>query len=118
MEDWSAIAAEVAADLRDVGFTATLHRKGGRDPASPEHDPIFLPDTPHPLTVMQDTLGLSQIDGTLIRAGDVRLMCGAEGIRPTTADRVTVQGVSYAVVLCEPFAPGGVDLYYDLVLRS
>ena len=118
MEDWQAIAAEVAAALRDVGFSVTLHRSGGRDPASPEYDPTFLPDTDHPLTVMQDALGLSQIDGTLIKAGDIRLICAAEGIRPTQADRVTVQGVNYAVVMCEPFSPAGVDLYYDLVLRA
>lgn len=116
MEDWTVIAAEVAAALRNVGFAVTLHRKGTT--TGPEWDPVQGPDTPHQLTVMQDMLGLSQIDGTLIKAGDLRLMCAAEGIRPTTADRVTVQSVSYAVVLCEPFAPAGVDLYYDLLLRA
>lgn len=115
-EDWDGIAAEVAVALADVGFTATLHRKSAS--TGPEWDPVIGPDTTHPLTAMQDMLGLSQIDGTLIRAGDMRLMCAAEGIRPTTADRVTVQGVSYAVVLCEPFAPGGVELYCDLLLRA
>lgn len=116
MEDWDATAAEVAAALAEVGFTATLTRPG--TPTGPSYDPT--PGTPstHDLRVMQDSLGLGMIDGTTIRAGDLRLMCAAEGIRPTTADRVTVQGVSYAVALCEPFAPGGVDLYYDLLLRA
>lgn len=115
-EDWTGIAAEVAAALAEVGFTATLLRRGAA--TGPEWDPAQGPDTPHPLTVMQDTLGLGLIDGSTIRAGDMRLMCAAEGIRPTTADRVTVQGITYAVVLCEPFAPGGVDLFYDLLLRA
>lgn len=115
-ENWSHIAAEVAAALAEVGFTATLHRPGVV--MGDEWEPIRGPDVVHSLRVMQDTLGLGLIDGSTIRAGDVRLMCAAEGIRPTTADRVTVQGVTYAVALCEPFAPGGVDLFYDLLLRA
>jgi len=116
MEDWQAIAAEVAAALAEVGFAVTLHRPGAA--TGPEWDPTPGAPTDHPLRVMQDMLGLGLIDGANIRAGDLRLMCAAEGIRPTTADRVTAQGVSYAVIVCEPFAPGGVDLYYDLVLRA
>lgn len=115
-EDWMSIADEVTAALREVGFTATLIRPGLT--VGPEWDPTPLPPTEHTLRVMQDTLGLGLIDGSTIRAGDLRLMCAAEGIRPTTADRLTVQGVTYAVVLCEPFAPGGVDLFYDLLLRA
>lgn len=116
MENWSEIAAEVAAALDDVGFTATLHRSGGF--TGPEYDPVPLPPTDHPLRVMQDTLGLGLLSGTLIQAGDLRLMAAAEGIRPTTADRMTVQGVNYAVKLCEPFAPGSVDVFYELILRA
>lgn len=116
MEDWSATAAEVAAALDEVGFTATLTRPGA--PTGPSYDPTPGTPTTHALRVMQDSLGLGLIDGTTIRAGDLRLMCAAEGIRPTTADRVTVAGVSYAIVRCEPYAPGGVDLFYELLLRA
>lgn len=115
-EDWSGTAAEVTAALADVGFAVTLTRPGTK--TGPANDPTFGPPTTHTLRVMQDTLGFGVIDGTTIRAGDVRLMCAAEGIRPTTGDKITVQGKPYSVVLCEPFAPGGVDLFYDLLMRG
>ena len=115
-EDWSAVAADVRAALDDVGFVATLTRPG--TPTGPEYDPTPGTPTTHSLRVMQERIGLGLIDGAAVRAGDLRLMCTADGIRPTTADRVTVGAVDYAVVRCEPFAPGGVDLYYDLLLRS
>lgn len=115
-EDWSGIAAEVAAALADVGFEVTLTRPG--TPTGPSYDPIPGTPTTHTLRVMQDSLGLGLIDGTTIRAGDLRLMCAAEGVRPTQADRVTVGGATYTVMLCQPFAPGGVDLFYDLLLRA
>ena len=45
-------------------------------------------------------------------------MMAVEGTVPTTADRIQIGAGTYAIVRCEPYAPGGVALYYDLVLRS
>lgn len=118
-ENWSAIAAEVATALDEVGFTATLRRPGTR--SGPENDPTFGPETTHGVKVMQDTISLGLIDSSLIRAGDKLLMVAAEDIVPTTVDRISLssadaQGMD--VVRVEPFAPGGVDLYYEVLLRS
>ena len=118
-EDWAAIAAEVAAALIDVGFAATLYRPGGT--TGPENDPTFLPATMHPITVMLGSISLGMIDGSTIRAGDKQLMMAAEGVIPTTADRISLSSADttgLSVIRAEPFAPGGVDLYYELLLRS
>lgn len=126
-EDWSAIAAEVRAGLAEVGFQATLVRAGGK--TGPAHDPVFGQPTKHPLTVMQDTISLGLIDVSAIRAGDKLVMAAAGGVVPTTADRVVLappQGVTItgsdlpglAIARVEPFAPGGVPLYFEMLLRG
>ncbi|MCB5409358.1 hypothetical protein [Pseudogemmobacter faecipullorum] len=115
-EDWTAIAEEVAASLAEVGFTATLIRPGV--PTGPEWEPVQGPPTTHPIRVMQDTIGLGLVDGAEIRASDIRVMMAAEGVTPTTADRialvapasVTITGSDaspggMAIVRCEPFDP-------------
>lgn len=114
-ENWPAIAAEVAAALADVGFTATLTRLGPT--TGPEWAPV--PGTPQTFTVtlMQDTITLGMIDGSTVRAGDNLVMMAANGVVPTTADTITLGSVMQ-VIRVEPFAPGGVDLFYEVLLRS
>lgn len=127
MEDWAAIATEVATALRDVGFTATLARAG--EPTGPDYDPTPGERTKHPITVMQDMISLDLIDGSVIRAGDKLLMMAAGGVVPTTADNIALAAPSavvmpatglpgLSVVRVEPFAPGGVDLFYEVLLRG
>lgn len=118
MEDWQAIAAEVAEALGDVGHAATLLRAGGRDPVSPEYNPVMLPDQEIPVKLLGDTLALGLVNGTAIRAGDRREMMAAEGTTPTPADRLRIGTTSYAIVRAEPFAPGGEALFFDLILRA
>ncbi|MCZ0964307.1 hypothetical protein [Paracoccus benzoatiresistens] len=117
-EDWNAIAAEVAGALGDVGHTAALLRPGGRDPDSPEYDPMFLPDQEISVKLLGDTMVLGLINGSTILAGDRREMMAAEGTTPTPADRLRIDGTEYAIVRAEPYAPSGVVLYFDLILRA
>lgn len=115
-EDWSAIATEVSSALADVGFTATITRQGA--PTGPVWDPTPGAATTHDIRVMQDTIGLGMIDGTTIQAGDIRLMAEAGAVVPAVGERITVLGKDYGLVRVEPFAPGGVALYYELLLRA
>lgn len=114
-EDWQAIAAEVAGALGDVGYGATLLRATW---TGPDHDRQAGPDQPIPVKLMGDTLALGLVNGTTIRASDRRELMAAEGTTPTPADHLRIGTTSYAIVRCEPFAPGGVALYYDLILRA
>ena len=115
MEDWQAIAAEVAEALGDVGHIATLLRPTF---TGPEYDRQPGPDQLIPVRLLGDTLALGLVNGTAIQAGDRREMMAAEGTTPTPADRLRIGTTSYAIIRCEPFAPGGVALYYDLILRA
>ncbi|MFC3169226.1 hypothetical protein [Paracoccus fontiphilus] len=114
-EDWTAIAAEVAGALSDVGHAGTLLRKGGF--TGPEYDPTPLPDQQIPVRLLGDTMALGLIDGSTIHAGDRREMMAAEGTVPTPADRLRIGATEYAIVRAEPYAPGGVPLFFDLILR-
>lgn len=115
-ENWSATGAEIAAALRDVGMPATLLRKGVA--TGPEWAPVFGPDTEHTVTVMQEEISLGLVDGETIRASDIRVMMAADGEAPTTNDRLRMGGVEYTIARAHPFAPAGVAVYYDVVLRA
>lgn len=116
MEDWTSIAAEVASALGDVGHSATLLRKGGW--TGEEWDPQPLPDQEIPVHLLGDTMALGLINGSTIQAGDRREMMAAEGTTPTPADRLRIGGTEYAIIRAEPYAPGGVPLFFDLILRA
>lgn len=79
-----------------------------------EWGPSGLPHKRFLATSHKQTLA----NGTTIRASDRREMMAAEGATPTPADRLRIGATSYAIVRCEPFAPGGVALFYDLILRA
>lgn len=115
-EDWQAIAAEVAGALGDVGHAATLLRKG--EPTGPEYDPQPGPDLEIPVKLLGDTIALGLVNGSTIAASDRREMMAAEGTVPTPADRLRLDGIVYAIVRAEPYAPGGVPLFFDLILRA
>lgn len=115
-ENWTRTAAEIAAALGDVGHAGTLIRRGA--PTGPSYDPTPGPDERVPVKLLGDTLALGLIDGTAIQAGDRREMMAAEGTTPTPADRMEIGATTYAIVRAEPFAPGGVAVYFDLILRA
>lgn len=115
-EDWTSIAAEVAAAVGDVGHAATLIRPGS--PTGPEWDPTPGPEQRIPVKLLGDSLSLGLISGSAIQAGDRREMMAAEGTTPTPADSLQIGGTTYAIIRADPFAPGGVALFYDLILRA
>lgn len=114
-EDWQAIAAEVAGALGDVGYNATLVRATW---TGPDHYRQAGPEQLIPVRLLGDTLALGLVNGTTIQASDRREMMAAEGTAPTPADHLRIGTTNYAVIRAEPFAPGGVALYYDLILRA
>lgn len=115
MEDWQTIAAEVAGALGDVGYGATLVRATW---TGPDHDRQAGPDLLIPVKLLGDTLSLGLVNGTTIQASDRREMMAAEGTAPMPADSLRIGTTSYPIIRAEPFAPGGVALYYDLILRA
>lgn len=114
------IAAEVAQALaevaRDVGsgeFLVTLIEPA---PAATPWEAAGTPTETELPAIVQD-YPRRMIDGTLIQLGDRRVMLSALGPRPSTGNRLRVQGQEFRVLMVKDMAPSGVSLYYEVQAR-
>ncbi|MCT8999121.1 hypothetical protein [Chelativorans intermedius] len=92
------IAAEIVAALEAerVPYALTLVRQEtGGDP----WDPIIV-DVPYDCRGWRDDYSLDERDGTLIQQDDVRvfIIASSLAIEPTTADTISLAGVSHSIV--------------------
>lgn len=116
--DYAEIAAGALESIADAGQPVTLHRKGPPGP--------FVPGQPVTPTVLDypgtgALFGYKQrdIDGTLIKHGDQRLLLAPQiEVSPKTGDTVTVGTKVYNVVDVGIVAPAGVPVIYKLQLRG
>ncbi len=119
-EDWAAIAAEVAAAIGEVGFTATL-RKRTTGPATPwDMTPPGTADAT--ITVIDDRYRVRDAAGNLLAASmrtiTVAVQPGVPAAVPTKADRVQIGGVWHEIGEVRSLAPGGVALLYECDLMG
>ncbi len=119
------IAQEVATALEEVAqevgagsFTITLIRFPVDEPTEPWDEP--QPGSPQEFTLaaMLDKWMKNEIDGTLIRATDKKVMVTAIAEIPTTDDKMAIGGVEHEIISVEPQAPSGVALFYIVQCRA
>lgn len=117
-EDWGVVALDVIEALKEVGTTGTLRRFSAGSAKPWEASTATETDTT--VRVMFDEFTWAQKAGAAIEDNDVRLIVATEGLTsaPTPADKLIVQGVTYAIVEVRPLRPGGVDLLYDVQARK
>ena len=60
----------------------------------------------------------SEIDGTVIQAGDIKLLLEATTTAPIIGDMVTYESIDYRVMDVDRLSPGGVVLRFNLQLRK
>ena len=116
------LAAEVAAALREAGIATAgapqvaqlVMSEGGPTTPWGEDEPT---ETLTPLVIVTDTYSQGLVDGTLIMAGDRRVMVEAGPVAPSTAHKLRIGGEDYAIVAVRPLAPGGVALMYEVQVR-
>ena len=67
--------------------------------SGPDYDPVVT-ETPYEGQGWQDQYDQDTIDGTLVQANDVRcfILAHSLAITPTTADTLTLDGMTYAIV--------------------
>jgi len=119
------IAAEIAEALAEVGtdtgtgpLVATITRAPIDAPVNPWDAPSTTQVSTFQTTVIRDMWRYGEIDGTLIRADDLKLMAQAGAVVPTTADTLTLDDEEYRIMSVMPEAIGGVDLYYIIQARK
>lgn len=99
-----------------------------RKTAPGEYDPSTGVATPvvdeYTGSAFRDAYELRNIDGTLIRRGDVKLLMspaqlsGGDMPAPSENDQVIFDGTTYTVVACEPWNYAGLTVGFEIQARA
>lgn len=118
--------ADAQADIE--GSLADLQESGEQVVFSYAVDPVFDNDTGD--LVSPGTSGTqtaygypesysnTEIDGSNIMRGDIKLICSASGLRPVAGWSCLLDSKTYRVMNCEPIRKSGVDVIYYVQLRA
>lgn len=117
MENWSAVAAEVAGAIASVGFAATLKLATTRAD-TPWGGPLKIAGDAFNVTVLDDGIKDRYGPGSMIVRRARVLTIGASGVVPQISDIITVRGVVHRIEAVMPLAPGGVDLLYEVEVAA
>ena len=60
----------------------------------------------------------TEIDGSNIMRGDIKLICSAGALRPAVGWSCLLDSKTYRVMNCEPIRESGVDVIYYVQLRA
>ena len=60
----------------------------------------------------------TEIDGSNIMRGDIKLICSAGALRPAVGWSCLLDSKNYRVMNCEPIRESGVDVIYYVQLRA
>lgn len=59
----------------------------------------------------------SEIDGTIVQKGDVRVIFEASTVAPAQNDNCALDSINYRVMDVKPLSPGGTDVIFTVQLR-
>lgn len=116
-EDWDSVILDVLDAVEDVGFDATLEKRGAK--SGPEYAPVFSAPTSvamRAVSLRSKTYGYSQ--GMPFRYDEALLVSVSDASIPEKEDRVYVDGVKYVIKELEAIRPGGTDVAYKLWLKA
>jgi hypothetical protein len=115
MFDYSSLGAGAAEMIRDAGVAITLIRADDYDTGSGEVlDSGTQRFSGH---AVRDSYRLSEIDGTRIRSGDVKLYT-VIGTQPERGDMLSIENETWRVEDCEAVKPGPATLLYIVQARK
>lgn len=141
--NYTATAKRVLKTIERAGKPITIERPGTAEGWTREYDPAQMRDKwTHPgaeegdpdivvyddpattpvedaTSAVEDGYNASEIDGTMVQAGDRRYWVPAEGLaEPRTIDRLVDGSDSLAIVSCKRVAPGPVVVLYEVQCRG
>jgi hypothetical protein len=117
--DYNAMAKRADKTLAKFGAPAVLERalKGDYDPTvgAPDDAGTQVYNT----TALRGAYRVSEIDGTKIKAGDVRLYVSPLlAVEPRPGDVIAFDGAEYVVVNSNPVKPATVVVCHDVQARG
>lgn len=121
MEDWQAIAAEVAEALGDVGYVATLSRTTKTGTQYEWDGPSDTETETFPVNVVEDDISVrySRDDaGTLVPRNVRVLMVAANGEAPRMGDKITLADGLQEITRVVALQPGGTALLYEVEIAA
>ena len=122
MADDANTRRDAAADIQAEGVQVTWTTVTGYtdDPSAGTRTPTTSTLSPYAVVTEYST---QDMDGTLVQAGDRKLLMEAQtfadaGVTPTDDDKVSVSSREYQVVRLSPLEPAGVPLLYNVQVRG
>lgn len=112
--------SRAAADrlIARFGQAGAVRRSGA--PSGDPWNPVPGEPTDHTCTLVVLDYTSMEIDGTLIRATDRKVLVAAGGlaVEPSAADRIVIAGTALEIVRVAPLAPGGTVVLHEIQARG
>jgi len=120
MIDYNSAAEEATRAIINAGTTLTIKRE-----TAGTTDPITGLTTGGTV-VSHSAIGVklryknTDIDGTLVRSGDLRILLSVAGltVTPESTDTITVSGVDWKIIDVKPLEPAEIVVLYELQIRK
>jgi len=117
--DYQDIAEEASCAIADAGTTLTIKRS-----VSGVTDPITGITTGgtvdlHTVTGVKLRFKNTDIDGTLVKSGDLRILLSVEGLTviPESTDTIMISGIDWKIIDVKPLEPAEIVVLYELQVR-
>lgn len=112
--------AQNTADRMLTRFGQTVRILRPVKSSGEDYDPTIGTPTRYDAAGAVMTYRNAEIDGTRVLAGDKKVLVSAKGlgITPATSDKLSIGGVSHAIVDVMPFAPAGTVVYFEIQARK
>ena len=114
-------------NLRDGLIKSVLSQYGLPVTFVVSSQPIFDPelgvtssiDESYPCSGIITNYESKDVDGTLIKTGDKRVLLSyTKGMpEPNTDHILTINGLNWPIINCQPIEPGGTAVLYDIQVR-
>ena len=116
---YDATKVSAAKAIKKSGVAMTLNHKGTTAATNPWDSPTET-TTAYPCNGVITNYSAHEIDGTVIRRDDRKVLLAAGGlaVTPTTADTLTIGGVELAIMHVEPIAPSNDPIIYTVQVRN
>lgn len=94
------------------------HPDGGSGIYDPNTGTVTAATTAYPCTAAVLNYSAKDIDGTLVLAGDAKVLIAPDvGQAPEANDKIVTADRQMTVVRCSPVAPAGVVVLYEVQVR-
>ena len=116
---YDATKVSAAKAIKKSGVAMILNHKGTTAATNP-WDPPTETTTAYPCNGVITNYQMNEIDGTVIKRDDRKVLLGADGlpVMPTNLDTLTIGGVEMLIMHVEPIAPSNDPIIYIVQVRN